>query len=308
MTHKATFFTPTFDRDLDRFTLLRESMERCGVEIPHVAVVDHEDLPLFEKIPFQKGLTLVSSRDVLPPDIEARRTQKHLGRFNPTRFFKPGSLLGWMAQQLMKLASPDIIDSEAILCLDSDVFFVRKVTAENFYTPEGKLHLYADLEACTVETVMWMAGSMKAFNVPLGKRPSCFVHNPVPFHRDVVIEMRQYLEKTYNKRWIDAFLEHQLTEYTSYGVYARDVNNLNRLHITRPPFTLNYWVAEEMANIENELESQIASSDTRFVLINSSMGRPVTDYRHLVEHAWKAADQNPVPGAGVNLAGATHGR
>jgi hypothetical protein len=293
MTHKATFFTPTFDRDLDRFTLLRESMERCGVEIPHIAVVDHEDLPLFEKIPFKKGLTLVSSRDVLPPDIEARRSQKHLGRFNPTRFFKPGSLLGWMAQQLMKVASPDIVDSEAVLCLDSDVFFVRNITEDMFFAPDGKLHLYADPDACTVETVMWMANSMKAFHVPYSKRPTCFIHNPVPIHREGLLDMRQFLEKTYNKRWIDAFLECQLTEYTSYGVFARDVNNLKHHHLTQPPYTLNYWVAEEMENIESDLIEKISDTDVRIVLINSSAGRPVSEYRHLVEKAWMIAEQNP---------------
>ncbi len=293
MRQRATFFTPTFARDLERFTLLRESMERCGVAIPHIAVVQHEDLHLFEKIPFKQGLTLLSSRDVLPPDIESRRTQRNLSRWNPTRYITPRSILGWMVQQLVKVSAPDFVDTEAILCLDSDVFFARNITEDMFFTQDGKLHLYADPDVCTVETVMWMATSMKAFNVPYSKRPSCFIHNPVPIHREVMLEMRQFLEKTYNKRWIDAFLECQLTEYTSYGVYARDVNNMKHHHLTKPPYTLNYWVAEEMENIESDLIEKISDTDVRIVLINSSAGRPVSEYRHLVEKAWKIAEQNP---------------
>lgn len=76
MSARVTFVSPTFKKDLQRFALLRESMERCEIDIRHIAVVQHEDLPLFDKIPFRHKLTLLSSRDVLPADIEARRTAK----------------------------------------------------------------------------------------------------------------------------------------------------------------------------------------------------------------------------------------
>ena len=52
MASRLTFITPTYRDDFEQFCLQRESFEKWGIEIPHVAVVHHEDLPLFKDIPF----------------------------------------------------------------------------------------------------------------------------------------------------------------------------------------------------------------------------------------------------------------
>jgi hypothetical protein len=60
------FLTPTFARDYERFCLQRESMRRCGIDIPHIAVVHDEDLAVFKQTPHRNNLTLLSTADVLP--------------------------------------------------------------------------------------------------------------------------------------------------------------------------------------------------------------------------------------------------
>ena len=150
------------------------------------------------------------------------------------------------------------------------------------------MHFYADSEACTVQTVVWMADSMKVLGVPLSNRPSCFVHNPVPMHRDIVLDLRNCMERKYSKRWIDVFMENHLTEYTTYGVFARDVNALSKLHMTIPPHTLNFWVAETMKSFETELIEKVSTLDVRFVCIQSNIGRSVSEYRTVVEQVWKS--------------------
>ena len=73
MTRSVTLVTPSYAKDIERFTLQRESIERCGIDLPHCALVNHEDLPLFAKIPFQRNLRILSTQDLLPPRFEARR-------------------------------------------------------------------------------------------------------------------------------------------------------------------------------------------------------------------------------------------
>ena len=288
MTSRVTFVTPTYDRDLQRFTLLRESMEKCEIDIPHVAVVDDEDLPLFREMPFRHKLTLISSKDALPTRIEQRRAMPAYRRRHPYYWIKPRNIHGWGAQQLMKLCAPQYIETEGILCLDSDVFFVDRVEEKDFFSDDGKLHLYENDCEYTVETIYWMAQSMKALNVPLGQKPYLYVHNPVPLHREVVLALQRELSRVHDRNWIDVFLENDLTEYTTYGVFARYVNGLYKVAPVKPPFTLNYWSNEQLEGYTDTLLGQIRSQGARVVCINSAIGRPVSEYRSLVENVWAA--------------------
>jgi Family of unknown function (DUF6492) len=288
MTNTATLLTPTYGRDIDRFLLLRESLERLEVGIPHIAVVHDEDMPAFKNIPFQAGLQIMSTRDVLPEAIEKRRVQPSYRRWHPMRYLRKPRIHGWDTQQVIKLAAPDFIKSTAVVCLDSDVFLTRPISHETFFTDNGDLQLYADDGACTVQTVVWMAESMQALGVPLDKRPTCFIHNPVPMHRETTLGLRSTLEQKHSKSWIDAFLDLHLTEYTSYGVYARDVRMLDGLHMVKPPHTLNYWVPESFDSIEAELCETVLGADVRFVCVQSNIGKHVNDYRHIVDRVWRS--------------------
>jgi hypothetical protein len=287
MSSGLTFLTPTYEKDLQRFTLLRESMERCEIDIPHVAVVDHEDLHLFKAIPFRHKLTLISSRDALPAHFEERRVARGYSRKHPYHWIKPRPLVGWAAQQIMKLCSPAYVETQAIVCIDSDVFFVDHVAADEFYAPDGKLCLYENDREYTVETIQWMAYSMKALNVPLGQEPFLYVHNPVVFHREVVLGLQQRLEQLHSRNWIDAFLENNLTEYTTYGVYARYVDKLAHVTPMKPPFTLNYWNQEQLEGYAATMIQSIDEKRARFVCINSFIGCGVEEYRSLVEQVWQ---------------------
>jgi hypothetical protein len=263
-------------------------MERCEIDIPHVAVVDDEDLPLFKEIPYRHKLTMISSKEALPPRIEKRRATPVYRRRHPYHWIKPHQIHGWGAQQVMKLNAPLFIQTDGILCLDSDVFFVDRVEEKDFFTEDGVLHLYENDSEYTVETIYWMAQSLKAFNIPLGQNPFNYIHNPVPLHRQVVLELQEKLSTIHGKNWIDAFLELNLTEYTTYGVYARFVNELKHVSPVKAPFTLNYWSNEQLEGYTETLVDRIRAQGSRVVCINSAIGRGVSEYRSIVERAWAA--------------------
>jgi hypothetical protein len=64
---RMVFITPTWAGDLDHFRVMRASLEQSPLAgFDHYVVVQHEDIALFEEFRGRSGLTLLSTRDVLP--------------------------------------------------------------------------------------------------------------------------------------------------------------------------------------------------------------------------------------------------
>jgi hypothetical protein len=287
MTQKVTFVTPTYWKDFERFCIQRESIERCGIEIDHLAIVDHEDLPRFREIPFRQNLTILSTRDVLSPKIEARRAVLRKRFRNPMRYLhRP--LHGWYVQQLMKLASANVIGTEGIISLDSDILFVGKVVHGDFFTDDGRLHLYETRDDLDAEMGEWLCQSMRFLGIKLQKSPMAkYVHGMVPLHRTVILQMQKFIEQKYSQHWSLAMTRAKVTEYQTYGAYARHTNGLKHLQAVEPKLCVYYWWPEEAQKIEVDLVDRIRQSRGKAVLVNSNTGRPVNSYRGAVESAWK---------------------
>ena len=289
MTGSVTLVTPSYANDIERFTLQRESIERCGIDLPHCALVNHEDLALFQKIPFQRNLRILSTRDLLSPRFEARR----LGYGKPRRQLahwrgRPG-IHGWYIQQLLKLAAPKIVETEGIICLDSDTLFVDRVTSQDFFAPDGRLHLYETDDDVDCEMGNWYIRSLDFLGVSLRSRPILrTTHSPVPMHRQVVLDMQAYIEKKYGVFWMEAMESaHGIMEYSTYGAYARYLDKFQHTVPARPDsLCLYYWFSEDMNSLFTDLVDRVRTSRPKAVLINSSHGRPVSDYRALIEQAW----------------------
>jgi len=287
----VTLLTPTYAGDFERFCLQRESIERCGIELPHVAIVQHEDLPRFKDLPHQRGLKLISTRDVLPRHIERRRTVWGVRRRDPRRWFSGKPIHGWATQQFVKLASPLVIQSEGIVCLDSDLVFIRHTNSADFYAADGKLHLYESFDDVDAEMAEWTGRSMKFLGVKATRKPvSRFTHSPSVLHRQVLLDMQQYIEKKYGRQWIDAILQFGMVmEYSTYGVFAKYVDELRRVAPTPPPLSVYFWWPEEVAEIERTFESRVAGSEAKIVAVQSNNGLSPAKYRTLIERAWNRA-------------------
>jgi hypothetical protein len=289
MRGRLTFVTPTYIKDLERFCFQRESFERCGIDIPQVAIVHEEDLAAFKKIPFRNSLTLVSTRDVLPPNIEASRTARGYPRKHPLHWVTPKPIHGWMTQQLAKLAAPKVVQTDGYSCLDSEIFFVRRVTEDDFFSPDGRLHLYEIEDERNVEVLDWLIKSMHFLGVPLkGAKTAGYINPFVPMHCRVVLDLQAHIEKRYRMPWADALVKHSMTEYMTYGVFARYINDLNHLIPARPALCLNYWTPDDFDKIEHDFLRQIEEMKAKAVLMNSYVGRQVPEYRAMVEQAWAA--------------------
>ena len=179
------------------------------------------------------------------------------------------------------------------MCLDSDTFFVRRVDHEDFYTPDGKLHLYETEDDLDAEMAEWPAHSMRFFNIKPTHMPlKRWTHSPVPMHRRIVVEMQQCIESIHHKFWGDAVAESEMIyEYTTYGVYARMINQMVDIAPVRPPLTVYYWWPEQMKTIAQDFLPRIKQNGGKAVLINSNIGRSTSEYRAFAESAWIAAER-----------------
>ena len=288
----VTLVTPTYAGDRTSFGFLRESIERCGIDLPHVAIVDHEDLSLFDRIEHRHRLTLLSTRDVLPTALEARRLarQTKVDRFIGRRGAR--RLRGWYAQQLVKLAAPSYVDTEACVMLDSDVFFVRPVTVEDFVGPSGRLQLLErqGLLVSQVEHAMWQRDSAEFLGTTLDTPIVDYTASVVPMHRGVLLDLQEYVERRHSMQWMEAFEHQRVMEYTTYGVYARWVDELRRTEPAAPSHAVTCWDTERLDDFGAALGAAVQRGEARAGVVHSHERIPVDSYRHLAEVHWSVLD------------------
>lgn len=293
----VTLITPTFDCDYERFVFQRESMERSGTDLPHVAIVDTEDLPKFKDMPFQRNLTLIPSEQVLGKSMDRRRTVWGISRRDYRYWITGRGVHGWLAQQLMKLAAASVVKTDAMACLDSDTFFVDRVTSQDFVTEDGRVHLYETTDDLDVEMSEWYAHSLRFFGLKeAGITPRRFTHSPVPMHCGVVRDMLSHIEKRHQCSWMDAMVNgDRLMEYTTYGTFARHVDECRRVCPVAPALTLYYWWKSDAQDLEVKFASRLAESQAKMVLVNGNIGLGIDRYRHLAQASWSRATRKERP-------------
>jgi len=297
---RLTLFTPTYAPDFERFCLQRESIERCGIDIPHVAAVNDEDVEHFRKnVPHQKNLTILSTRDLLGQDLERRRKVWQISRRDYRYWITGKGVHGWAFQQLLKLAAPQVIHTRGILCLDSDTFFVGRVAESDFFSEDGRLHLYETEDDLDAEMAEWYAHSLRFFDLKPAHEPvRRYTHSPVPMDREVVGDMTQWIARRYGCAWTEAILNaDRVMEYTTYGTYARHIDKLRRTSPARPALTLYYWWSEQAKALAEDFQARLEESRARMVLINSNTQTPVGLARELCLGVWPRSSELAYGGA-----------
>lgn len=255
--------TPTYRGDLERFDVLRESIMELEISLPHIVVVDTEDMPVFKKYADQPGVTLLTTADVLTRDIEARRRaakdgKRRYRRYDPRLYVVPTRVDGWKAQQIVKLAMPQLSTAKVVLAVDSDCFFVRRPTIESLVGESGR-PLLIETAAMEAYTTSWLLHAMNALGVPLAGAP---VHNyiqcPTILSRSVLVDVQRALGRRSRRGWQQAFLDSRAAEYQLHGVYAALVEKYASVEPTDHPAGVIWWVPDtyrSMADFESAVMS-----------------------------------------------------
>ncbi len=270
------FFTPTFLRDIERFALLRRSIERFAPTIPHIAVVNTEDHREFaRRFGRDRGLELLRSADVLPGEIERRR-RKSGPRWLTGKWLHKDLIKGWHAQQLMKLFALPDLKYEAAVFIDSDVLVCRPLTPDYFYVHD-RLKLFRR-RATNAEGFDFDIATHEIMGNPLQQVTELFdyIYSPSLFRRSTGAALFAELERRGRyKKFVKRFLaERRPSEYNLLGYVATQVEGGRDYEVIEcEPDSLHHSIRfpEDRARFSEEIEHMI-NQPKPFALIQSTVG------------------------------------
>ncbi|HVA61849.1 MAG TPA: DUF6492 family protein [Mycobacteriales bacterium] len=219
---QVTLVTPSHRGDYERFAFLRESMAACDIDLPQVAIVPARDVPRFEAVPDRHRLTVVAEGEVLPRGATARLVERLARR----------DITGWERQQLIKLAAYRVVDDPTWVCVDSDVFFLRPVTAETLALGATR-PLLLELRDFPIgpEPTAFRRASARLLGLDPNRLDPALTYTAwlVPLHGSVVRELLDFLDRRQDLPWWRAMTAGSATEYETYGLFARHIHGLAAL-------------------------------------------------------------------------------
>jgi hypothetical protein len=162
------------------------------------------------------------------------------------------------------------------------------VSADDFFDPDGKLHLYATRGDSTLTEAIWTNRSYQALSLSTDVPVHRFVQNPVPMSSEVVRQMRNELERLHGRRWIEVFLKFQLTEYATYGAYALNKGLDNVSPKDANPLSRSLWFREDAVALDRIVKEVGQEAECKFLCVQSHLNLPKERIDRLYAEAIRA--------------------
>ncbi|UUR06970.1 DUF6492 family protein [Sphingomonas glaciei] len=213
----VAFVTPTFSPDLERCELLVRSLDKFAPQTPHYLIVDSFEIPLFRH--------LQSSRTVLLPAEEViglAQIRLHL-RQNFWLHWRTLPMRGWIRQQILKMAATSSIDEDVVVCVDSDVIFVRPFRQQRL-SQDGKLGLL-DVDYVDPMVEKWTMTAERLLGLSPGSVPRRgHVGHLITWSKAHMRALQGRLEEVSGQPWQVAIGRcRTFSEYILYGVFVREI-------------------------------------------------------------------------------------
>lgn len=270
--------TPSYAGDIQRFSLLRRSVALFAPGIPHIAVVNSEDLAQFAaRFGREPGLELVAIGEVLPASIERRRR-----RSGPSwlarGWLRQRTIKGWYAQQLAKIFALASCRYEAAVFVDSDVFVCKPLRADYFYV-NGSLKLFRQ-RAANAEQLDFDIATHDILGDPLHTVTELYdyIFSPCCFRKSSAVRLLEEFSRrglARRERWIRRFLrEKRPSEYNLLGYAATVLEGLAGYHLMEcDPEDLHHSIRypEDRLRVMEEIE-RMRAEPKPFALVQSALG------------------------------------
>jgi hypothetical protein len=301
------FMTATWGPDLGHFRWLRRSIEKSGLaSVPHVVVVQTEDVPLFEPLA-RDGVQLLSTAEVLPAEVEARRVEarrraqrygRRLTKFSASLNKRFGwcawmRYSGWHVQQVTKLTASASDTYDLTVVLDSDLLVTRAFDLRLF-VPDGKVAAFEEVNVTPDSPGLqwkWHQNACRLLKLPVqaDRQVDGYVGTPFVLERDTVRSLQHWLESTYARPWYEAMLSQPLagwSEFCTYNQFARTHGRSPRLAFARNPHHAGLDTASDRRDFERIIRAGLENPQTYFLHISSdrrgSMRWPAEHYEPLL--------------------------
>jgi hypothetical protein len=287
---QIVFITPTWAGDLDHFRVMRCSLERSRLaRFDHYVVVQDEDLHLFEEFRGRAGLKLLSTKDVLPADVERRRVRARLvsKRFGRNFTTLCGSLkrllswpkwpsyTGWHTQQLCKLKLASELEYDLAVVLDSDLVVTPHAIADDFFGGSGAVCFARWSSRTELEGKVknWVAESEALVGADYKADPfNVYFDTPFVFDRRQLSAALEALELASGKKWWSALLARPPRRWSEFGFYKAFLMHKapeGAIEWREPSFCRYVYDTSDPQAVVDTMVEMISDSSIHYVTIHS---------------------------------------
>jgi hypothetical protein len=280
--------TPTYSHDLERCTLLCESVDRFVTGFAnHYLIVPDDELTLFAKFDHGRRHVLPLSQ-MLPSWLRPlpRFFRRHNRQYWWARRGKPVN--GWHVQQFAKIGSAYMVPETVSCMLDSDVVFFRPFDLAAFGRPH-LTPLYAtpgDVHDDGRDHPTWVRSSHRLLGLEPPTFPTDdFIGHIIFWNQQAVRNMTARIEQVTGREWIDAlYRAHAISEYMLYGIFVRsDAPSLAAHRDTTQSLCFSYWERRALGRAALQRMLRAAPDDCVGFSSASFNGTSVHDVRAVLE-------------------------
>ena len=278
--------TPSYSLDFERCELLCRSMDAfLGGPWHHYIIVDPVDIPLFAPLAGPQR-TVVDKASILP------RGMHYIGKVPFMRLgrlwwsWKHGPVFGWQMQQFVKISMASHVKQEAMIFLDSDIFFLKPFDISAF--SRGN-----QVRFSSVESPMKLESTMKSASLALlglSAREAikyAYADPIIVWHRRTAVAMQDYISKLQNKPWHEAIgSKIMFSEYMLYILFVNYIQKPNPfLYEDNTVYCKTLWTKEAAKTTDIADFCSRLNPEHVAVCIQSLIGIPIDFYAQQLDQA-----------------------
>jgi Family of unknown function (DUF6492) len=285
--------TPSYAPDLELCRDLNASvLLHTPATTSHYIITPQRDLALFSAL--RGPRTQVWSVDQLLPRHVVAVPRANLW-LNLRRPFPP--VRGWVMQQAVKLLAAGRVEADVLLSVDSDVVFVRPVTAETFRR-DGRICFYrkdAGVDEHLPRHLIWHDVARTLLGLPRARPPLAdYVQSPNVWERSTILALQDRVQQTTGRPWLHAFAaQPHVSECTLYGVFVDEVLG-ERSNVT-PVESMrchNYWNRSPLSLDGARQFLRTMPADDVAVMISAKSRTPPGVRRAAMSEFWAAKHES----------------
>jgi hypothetical protein len=237
--------TPSYHVDFEACRLLVDSIARhVKADIRHYIIVPKRDRKLFDCL--ATGRTVIKHQeDFLPrwifPSLVSKKWFLSL---------KTWPVRGWIRQQIVKLATAEMLEEDYFLVIDSDTFFVKDFDKSQFFRDDSVSFYCEPFEEVIDSHDNWQRNSAKMFGMTIDPAREIYVAPFIFWRKDVLQQMFARLRALHGCSWQQVMCRQMsLSEYTLYGVFVRRILGSDKSgHFVDPiKYTHDYYETTPMS-------------------------------------------------------------
>lgn len=291
---RLALVTCSMARDRDLFALLARSVDaHIPADIPHRVVVPASDMAVFRAFGSPRR-EIIAQEDVLPfRTVKIPNLPRALGALAGS-FRRPfyvdrklRMIRGWILQQILKIEMSRLAPEDAVIHVDSDVFFFRPMTAANVFHDGRPAFFAADGQSGNPRHGEWVQAAARVLgaSVPADHRPH-YIENCVTWSTAVLRDLVGHVENRHSRPWHQVLLaERSFSEYYLYGLYLDHVAGLSKVARTSSALCRSYWPAQGTTRIDLAALLANAGTTSYALAIQSTEPLPLTERIRLFEMA-----------------------